>query len=550
MPIASEQIATNGGVPERGITPASSHPLGGSWSAMTQPTPASLRLLRAPRAPRALVIAALVAAGAAAIPLVYLLVRAAESGLPTIVDTLARARVLEYTANSLGLAAATTATALVLGTAVAFVLTRLRVPYARVWLLISALPLAVPSYLAAYGWLVVAPSTNGFLPSWLLLTAVTVPYVTLPVAAALRGASGDLEGVARSLGRGPLRAFFVATWPSVRPAAIAGSLLVALYALSDFGLVALMRFATLTWGINAAYSASFDRAQAATLALLLVVLALVVVSGERAARRTLPRVAARAVAPRPLSRRMLLAVLPVIAIAPLVGVAVPLLGLLSRLLDAATLRAIDVPRLIEAVGSTVGVAVAAALLAILLALPIAALAARHRGRLVRAIETVGYLGHALPGIVVGLSLVFFALAVVPALYQSLAVLIFAYAVLFMPKAMGTMRAGLGDVPPRLVSVARTLGLSPWQAWRRVTLPLAMPSVGIGALLVAIATMKELPATLLLRPTGVQTLATELWNRTVVFEFGAAAPYAALLVLIAAVPAVILSGVKSVAKEET
>ena len=501
------------------------------------------------RTPLALIVVALVSAAVAAIPLAYLLVRAGESGLTSIIDTLARERVVEYAANSLGLAAATTATALVLGTAVAFVLTRVQVPFARTWLLISALPLAVPSYLAGYGWLVSFPGINGFAPSWLLLTAVTVPYVTLPVAAALRGASGDLEGVARTLGRGPLRAFFVATWPSIRPAAIAGSLLVALYALSDFGLVAMMRYPTLTWGINSAYSASFDRAQAATLALLLVVLAFIVVAGERAARRQVPRATARAVAPRPVNRPVLLALLPIVAVAPLVGVGVPLLGLLSRLLEAATVREIDVPRLLGAVSSTVGVAVLAALLAVSLAMPIAALAARHRGRLVAAIESVGYLGHALPGIVVGLSLVFFSLAVVPVLYQSLAVLVFAYAVLFMPKAIGTMRAGLGDVPPRLVSVARTLGMSPLQAWWRVTVPLALPSVGIGALLVAIATMKELPATLLLRPTGVQTLATELWNRTVVFEFGAAAPYAALLVLVAAVPAVILSGVRSAAKEE-
>jgi len=494
-------------------------------------------------------VVALASAAVAAIPLVYLLVRAGESGPTSIIGTLARGRVLEYVANSLGLAAATTATALVLGTAVAFMLTRVQVPFSRTWLLVSALPLAVPSYLAGYGWLVSFPSINGFVPSWLLLTAVTVPYVTLPVAAALRGASGDLEGVARTLGRGPLRAFFVATWPSVRPAAIAGSLLVALYALSDFGLVAMMRYPTLTWGINSAYSASFDRAQAATLALLLVVLALIVVAGERAARRQVPRAAARAVAARPVSRPGLLALLPILAVAPLMGVVVPLLGLLSRLLEATALREIDGPRLLGAVGSTVGVAVAAALLAVLLALPIAALAARHRGRLVATIESVGYLGHALPGIVVGLSLVFFSLAVVPALYQSIGVLVFAYAVLFMPKAIGTMRAGLGDVPPRLVAVARTLGMSPLQAWWRVTVPLALPSVGIGALLVAITTMKELPATLLLRPTGVQTLATELWNRTVVFEFGAAAPYAALLVLVAAVPAVILSGVRSAAKEE-
>lgn len=501
------------------------------------------------RPPLWLVVLASLAAFAASIPLVYLLVRAGGSGIDRIVETVVRGRVLEYAANSLGLAAATTATALVLGTAVAFTLSRLRVPFPRLWLLASSLPLAVPSFLAGYGWLVLVPGAQGFVPSWLLLSAVTMPYVALPVAAALRGASGDLEGVARTLGRGSFSAFFVATWPQVRPAAIAGGLLVALYALSDFGLVAMMRFPTLTWGINAAYSASFDRAQAAILALLLVVLALLVVLGERTARGRVPRAAARAVAPRTISRGMLLSLLPVVAAAPVVGVAIPLLGLATRLVQAETLRELDVPRLLAAVGSTVGVALAAAALAVVLALPIAALAARFRGRLVSAVESVGFLGHALPGIVVGLSLVFFSLAVLPGLYQSVIVLVFAYAVLFMPKAIGTMRAGLADVPGSLVSVARSLGDSPLRAWWRVTVPLALPSVGIGALLVAIATMKELPATLLLRPTGIQTLATELWNRTVVFEFGAAAPYAAVLVLIAAVPAMVLSGIRSTAKEE-
>lgn len=503
----------------------------------------------AARPPAALLVAAALAAAAAAIPLIYLLVRSAEAGLPRILETLGRGRVLEYAANSLGLAAATTATTLVLGTAVAVVLTRIAVPFPRLWLLASSLPLAVPSFIAGYGWLVSVPGIQGFVASWLLLSAVTVPFVTLPVAAALRGAPGDLEGVARTLGRGPFAAFLVATWPQVRPAAIAGALLVALYTLSDFGLVALMRFPTLTWGINAAYSASFDRAQAAILALLLVVLALIVVAGERSVRGRVARRPARAVAPRQVRRGILLALLPVVAAAPVIGVVMPLVGLAQRLLQAETLRSIDGPRLLAAVGATLGVALAAALLAVLLALPIAALAARYRGRLVSVIESVGYLGHALPGIVVGLSLVFFSLAVVPAFYQTTAVLVFAYAVLFMSKAIGTVRAGLGDVPASLVSVARTLGDSPLRAWMRVTVPLALPSVGVGALLVAIATMKELPATLLLRPTGIETLATELWNRTVAFEYGAAAPYAAVLVLVAAVPAMVLSGIRSTAKEE-
>src|SRR5690606_17494355 len=105
------------------------------------------------------------------------------------------------------------------------------------------------------------------------------------------------------------------------------------------------------------------------------------------------------------------------------------------------------------------------------------------------------------------------------------------------------------VPQSLTGVSRTLGFSAAQTWWRVTARIAAPSIGVGALLVAIAVMKELPATLLLRPTGISTLSVELWRRTAVFEFGAAAPYAAALVLVAAVPALLLSGARGIAKEE-
>jgi iron(III) transport system permease protein len=502
-----------------------------------------------PAAPLWLLALAAVCASVALIPLVYLVVRATDAGLAELAATLLRPRVVALTVNTVLLAGAVTLACLVVGTACAWVLTRVRLPGARIWLLVCALPLAVPSYLAAYGWLVWLPALNGFWASWFVLTAVCTPYVTLPVVAALRGASGDLEAVARTLGCGPWGAFWQATWPRIRPAAVAGSLLVCLYALSDFGLVSMLRYQTLTWGINAAYGASFDRNQAALLALVLVVLALFVVGGERFSRGRVPTAAGRTSPPMRRAGGWLPLLLALLLAAPVVGIVVPVLGLLSRLLEAATLRAVDLQRLAEAIGATLGLAVGGALLAALLALPIAALAARYRGRLVAAIEAAGFLGHALPGIVVGLALVFFALAAVPMLYQSVVVLVFGYAVLFMPKAIGTMRSGIAAVPGSLIDVSRTLGLSPLATWWRVTARIALPAIGVGALLVAISIMKELPATLLLRPTGISTLATELWSRTTVFEFGAAAPYAAALVLLAAVPAALLSGARGVAKEE-
>jgi ABC-type spermidine/putrescine transport system permease subunit II len=187
--------------------------------------------------------------------------------------------------------------------------------------------------------------------------------------------------------------------------------------------------------------------------------------------------------------------------------------LISRVLTAETLRAFDASNLAQAIGNTVLLSAGGALVAVALALPIGVLAARHRGRLVRTIESTGYLALGLPGIVVGLSLVFFSLSVVPALYQTALVLAFGYGILFMPKAIGSIRAATGQVPTSLEDVSRTLGNSRARTWLTVTARLARPGIFAAAMLAAVSAMKELPATLMLRPTGTDTLATELWQRT-------------------------------------
>jgi iron(III) transport system permease protein len=185
------------------------------------------------------------------------------------------------------------------------------------------------------------------------------------------------------------------------------------------------------------------------------------------------------------------------------------------------------------------VSLAGAVLAVLLALPVGIMAARYRTRSVRTIETVSYTGHALPGVVVGLSLVFLTLAVLPIAYQTVVILAFAYAVLFLPKAIGATRSATASVSPVLEQTARTLGRGPSRAWSQTTLRLTLPGIAAGGLLVLLTAMKELPATLMLRPTGLDTLATELWSRTEIAAYGSAAPYAIALVLLAAIPAWLL-----------
>jgi iron(III) transport system permease protein len=331
----------------------------------------------------------------------------------------------------------------------------------------------------------------------------------------------------------------------VRPAALAGTLLVALYVLSDFGAVAIMRYQAFTWAIANAYGGLFDRTLAAVMAMVLAIIGIALVAAERRARGRVA-VHGSGVRDRRAATPIALGRWAVAVHAGMAGIAVVALGVplaaLGRYLTSTTVTTTRVS-LADVAGdffSTLSLAMIGAVFALLLALPIGVLAARRPSRLASLLESVSYVGLALPGIVVGLSLVFFSLAVAPALYQSIWLLTFAYGVLFLSKAMGAVRSSVAQVEPGLEDVARTLGNRPLQVWSRVTARIAWPGIGAGLLLVALTAMKELPATLLLRPTGTDTLATSLWRYTESGAYAAAAPYALALVLVAVVPALLLT----------
>lgn len=507
-------------------------------------TLAPRRRLRAPRGALALRSGAIAAAALAAIPLVYLVVRVAQSDGQAIVDALWNGRIGTLMVNTVGLVLAVSAACLVLGVATAWLLTRTDLPGRRTWLVVSSLPLAVPSYVAAFGW-IATTELRGFWGAFLVLTLCNVPLVTLPTIAALRLANAASEDVARTLGRTRWHAFREVTWPQIRPAAFAGVLLVALYVLSDFGSVALMRYQAFTWAIQVAYESLFDRTLAAVMSVVLAVMGIALVAAERRMRGARTRVGSTVsvrspLVPMPLGQWRWAAHGGLALVAAL-SLGVPL-GALARylLLTTETSTTVNPGDLLADALSTVGLAAGGAAVALALALPIGIVAARYRSRLATVTESVSYLGLALPGIVVGLSLVFFSLNVAPILYQSIWMLTFAYGVLFLPKAVGAVRASIAQVEPGLEDVARTLGSTPARVWTRVTARIAWPGIGAGALLVALTAMKELPATLLLRPTGTETLATSLWRLTSGTAYAAAAPYALLLIAVAAVPALLLT----------
>lgn len=488
-------------------------------------------------------VPAVVAAVVATLPLAYLAVRSLERGPAELVEIIWRDRTLWLTLRSLALAASVTTLSLLVGTSLAWLITHVKLPGRTIWAVVAALPLAVPSYVAAYVWIAAFPRIDPFLGSVLVLTLCCYPYVLLPVAAMLHRDDPALEEVARSLGRGRWATFLTVTLRQVRPAAAAGSLLVALYTLSDFGVPAILRLDVLTRDIYTSYRSSFDSVRPAVLGLVLVALTLVIVWGEgrsrgRASQARLGSGAARQHQPIVLGKAGTLAGLGWASVVAALGLGVPLVSL-GYWVARGSSAGFDAGALTSAATATITVAAAGALVTTVLAIPVGVLAARYRTTGVRALEHASYAGHALPGIVVALSLVFLGIRYAEPIYQRTPLLVLAYAVLFLPAAVGAVRASVAQAPPVLEEVARSLGKTPARALRDVTLPLAGPGVAAGAVLVFLTVMKELPATLLLRPTGLETLATRMWASTEIGAYAAAAPYAALLILLAALPTFLL-----------
>ncbi|MEV3871040.1 iron ABC transporter permease [Streptomyces sp. NPDC049906] len=491
--------------------------------------------------PLVLLLPAAAAAVVALLPLGYLAVRALERGTGFALDIVLEQRTLELLGRSLGLTAIVVSASLVLGISLAWLTVRTDLPGRKAFGVLATLPLAVPSYVAAFTWISAAPSLAGLAGASVTLTFACFPYVYLPVAAVLRGIDPAQEEAARSLGSGAWRAFRTVTLPQLRPAAAGGAILVALYVLSDFGSVSITRYDTFTRAVHTSYQASFDRTPAAVLGCVLVAMTVLLVAAEHRTRgRAGHARTGRGSARPPVRLRLGAWTGPALAWCTAVAaasVAFPLLTLGYWLTVGNS--GFDGAKFWSATLTTLTVAAVGALVTTLLALPVGVLSARHRGRFARLLEQSVYAGHAVPGITVGLALVFFAVRYAYPLYQEYPLLIVAYVVLFLPVAVGAARAAVLQSPPVLEDVARSLGRGPIGVLREVTLPLAAPGVAAGAALTFVVIMKELPATLLLRPTGADTLATRLWTETGAGAFAGAAPYAAAIVLLAAVPSYLL-----------
>ncbi|MBU3716558.1 MAG: iron ABC transporter permease [Candidatus Nanopelagicaceae bacterium] len=487
-----------------------------------------------------LILAGLLSLSFVALPLLYLIRRAAQSDFESLRIVIFRAKTLEVLLTTVMLVALVATLATVIGFLIAWSLHAIRLPLSNLIRALSVLPIAIPSYVFTYSWLSIDLLPSGFLAAVIVLTLSTAPYVTLAAMAALRRIDSSQVDVAQTLGLNQLQILTRITLPQVRNALSAGALLVALYVLSDFGAVSLLGVDTFTRAIQNTYQGSFDRSSAAVLALMLVSVSSLVIGLETSTRRRSRLVKSSVSITRQPDKlqsiRSRVIATGFISLYLILALVAPLSVLIYRFI--ARPEPINLLALFHAAFSTVVVSSLGAAIALVLALPIAILALRAT-LIGRAAERGVLLVNALPGIVMGLALVAFG-SDFPWAYQTIGLLALSYSILFLARSVGTIRTSLSRVPENLTEIAATLGQSKSQIFHRVTLPLAAPGVLTGTLLVFLSAMKELPATLMLRPTGFETLATEIWNNTAIFRFSEAAPYALLLVAIAAIPTFLIS----------
>jgi iron(III) transport system permease protein len=510
---------------------------------------------KAVRPPLFLILAALAVAAAIALPLVYLIIRAANIE-GEIGELITSPRNLTILFNSTVMMLAVAILSALIAVPLAFLTVRTDLPGRRFWLVATTLPLAVPSYVGSFT-LIAAfaprgsflqlllqplgveelPSIYGWFGVILAMTLFTYPYMLLSVRSALQGLDPMLEEASRSMGYNARETFFRVIIPQLNPSLIAGGLLVALYALRDFGTPSLMQFDAFTRAIFIQYKASFNRDSAAVLSLMLVTLVLFILWLEYKVRSRAAYYSRGSGSLRHVKTIKLgIWKFPAICFCffiTFLGVVLPLIVISFWLIQGIN-SGYTFSNLLPATLNSITASGLAAIATTIFALPIAILSVRFPSRFIAAVESFAYVCFGVPGIVVALSLVFFGANYLPMLYQTLEMLIFAFVVLFLQQSAGTIRNSLLQVNPQIEEAARSLGKTPWQTLTYITLPLVSPGIISGSVLVFLTVIKELPATIMLAPIGFDTLAVEIWKATenVDFADAAAASLAILLVSIA------------------
>jgi iron(III) transport system permease protein len=476
--------------------------------------------------------AALAVAVLALLPLAFVLWVGFDTGWQTASQLIFRPRVGELMVNTVLLILFTVPLSTVLALALAWLTERTDMPAARLcaWLCIT--PLAIPAFVHSYAWIGMWPRLNGLGAGVAIATIAYFPFLYLPLSAAFRLLDPALEDQAASLGLSPTAVFFRVVLPQLRLALCGGALLVGLHLLAEYGLFAMIRFDTFTTAIIDQFQSTYNGAAAYMLALVLVLCCFVLlgldaaIRGQRRYARLGSGVARHPRVTRLGRWRYVCLLLPLITAAFSLGIPVVTIG---GWLKAGGMAIWQTGEVGVALGQTLVICVIGGLAATAAAVPIAWLSVRRPSRASRVIEGCYYLASSMPGVVIALALVTITVRVVLPLYQTVATMVLAYVVMFLPRALVSLRASIAQVPAELEQAAASLGRSPGNALWSTTIRLAAPGAAAGMALSALGIMNELTATQMLAPNGTRTLAMGFWALTSEIDYAGAAPYAVLMV---------------------
>ena len=495
--------------------------------------------------PVALLTVSYLVAAVLALPLVFLLIEAHGAGTTAVAHLIFRPLTGTLLWNTVRLTVVVTAACAVIGTGAAWCIERTDLPGRRAWAVLVVVPLAIPDFVVSFGWNSLWTWAHGFRGAVIVMTLAVYPLVYLPVAASLRSADPGQEEVARSLGSGRVKTFVRITLGQAKGAIAGGCLLVALVLLAEYGAFEIVGYQTFTTEIFTEFN-GYSLAASCALSLVLVLLSLLVLAGEGLLRGRGRVSRSGPMAPRPspplrLGRTRwpalaLFAALILLALGVPVGSTLYWMadGLPSALGGGANVS------LLDAAGHTALYGGAAAALATVMAVPVALLAIRHSGRMRHVLERSTYLVLGMPGVVIAFALSYFTERYAAGFgYGTSMLLIACYAIMFFPLALVGVKASLARAPAGLDEVARSLGQRRLAVLFRVTLRLAGPGLVAAFCLVFLSAVTELTATLLLIPTGTQTLATQFWAYESNLSYSQAAPFALVMIIVAAVPSYVL-----------
>lgn len=425
------------------------------------------------------------------------------------------------------------------------------------------LPLAFPPYVLAFIFLglvdyagplqTLSRDLFGMTPGWIsalgrpagvlpILVLALYPYVYLLARASFSAGGLVAFEAGRSLGAGPIRVFFQVSLPTARPAIVAGLALALMEALADFGAVAIFGFDTFTTAIYRTWLGLFDLRAATQLASILMLFLLALVLAERATRSARIRRAERRTVPNRIVLRgargwaataAQVGVLLIAVVIPLLQLMVWALPSIDQLISAGTLELIGNTVLLGALGAAGVVAGGLVLL----------LAGYRAPRRVAMFSELAASGYAIPGTVLAVAIMLALTNVDRVLETTLAggllALLLAYLIRFVRVAWGPLEGVAARIRPELFETARSLGASRFERFWRVMVPLLRPGLITAFLLALVEIAKEMPATLMLRPFGWDTLAIRIYELTAEGQWERAALPALVLVVLSAIPAVLL-----------